>query len=222
MIKILKSLGSLVYGAILYYLLWLFFDWVTPRIMDMRWGELIIYMLVGIWFMTMFFAMAITLLEIPFIFLCRNCKAAKYAPIIFGLLFGIDAVSFPWTLDMKYGVLQWILGIVHTITVLTAFISLMAIPFKNDKEERDKRVQQQASQQQVEQPMMSMMTKEYYMEPNKKINYSGIVKSVIAVAVLIILYLFALNGRYSKVHDDYYFDKWRRCVVEAWSGKRVE
>ena len=31
--------------------------------------------------------------------------------------------------------------------------------------------------------------------------------------MLIILYLFALNGRYSKIEDNIYFDKWKRCII---------
>lgn len=37
---------------------------------------------------------------------------------------------------------------------------------------------------------------------------STVVKSVFAILVLVILYLFALNGRYSHAEQDLYFDKW--------------
>lgn len=44
-------------------------------------------------------------------------------------------------------------------------------------------------------------------------NKPVIIKSIIAILMLIILYLFALNGRYSKIEDNIYFDKWKRCII---------
>lgn len=128
--KVLKFLGALLYGAIMYYLLWLFFYWLTPYVMGMSWGWFIAYLVIGVVAMIMFVSGVTSLIGFPMIPLCRKCAAAKYAPIIFGLLFGYSSVRLPWTLDMEYGVLQWILGISFTITILIAFISLMVVPFK--------------------------------------------------------------------------------------------
>lgn len=48
-----------------------------------------------------------------------------------------------------------------------------------------------------------------------RINKLAIIKSVIAVIVLIIMYLFALNGRYSQAEGAYYFDKWKGCIIKV-------
>ena len=40
-------------------------------------------------------------------------------------------------------------------------------------------------------------------------------KVLVAIVILVFAYLFALNGRYSKVGDNFYFDKWKSCVIEA-------
>lgn len=42
---------------------------------------------------------------------------------------------------------------------------------------------------------------------------STVVKSVFAILVLVILYLFALNGRYSHAEQDLYFDKWTKALI---------
>lgn len=56
----------------------------------------------------------------------------------------------------------------------------------------------------------------------KKTLIPGIVKGIFLVLVLIIAYLFALNGRYIQVDDDYYFDKWTKSMLEITRYKTVE
>lgn len=128
---IFKFIGSLVYGAVMYYLLWLLFYWITPYVMSMSWGLFIVYLFVAGGALTMFVASVASIIGMPLVLLCRKCKVAKYAPIIFGLFFGYSAVKLPWILSMEYGVLQWILGISLTITIVITFISLMAVPFNS-------------------------------------------------------------------------------------------
>lgn len=134
-IKVLKFLGALVYGAIMYFLLWLCFYFLTPYVMGLSLKGLFVYLGVAGGGVTVLLATAALWLEFPLIFLCRNCKAAKYAPIIFGVFNGFSAVRLPWILDMEYGVVQWIAGILFTITILVSFIGLMVIPFKLEEEE---------------------------------------------------------------------------------------
>lgn len=38
---------------------------------------------------------------------------------------------------------------------------------------------------------------------------------------LIVAFLFALNGRYEKIDDEYYFDKWTRTILEITKYKEV-
>lgn len=42
---------------------------------------------------------------------------------------------------------------------------------------------------------------------------STVIKSVFAILVLVILYLFALNGRYSHAEQAVYFDKWTKQAL---------
>lgn len=42
--------------------------------------------------------------------------------------------------------------------------------------------------------------------------FSQIIKVLFLILVLIVAFLFALNGRYMMVDDDYYLDKWRKEV----------
>ena len=50
--------------------------------------------------------------------------------------------------------------------------------------------------------------------PYRNTQIAGIIKSVFLVIVLVVAYLFALNGRYIQVDDDYYFDKWTKTIIE--------
>ena len=59
-------------------------------------------------------------------------------------------------------------------------------------------------------------------DSHKNTLVSGIVKGVFLVIALVIAYLFALNGRYIQVDDDYYFDKWTKSMVEITRYKTIE
>ena len=39
------------------------------------------------------------------------------------------------------------------------------------------------------------------------------IKIIFLIAAITIAYLFALNGRYIKFDDDYFFDKWRCKLI---------
>lgn len=58
--------------------------------------------------------------------------------------------------------------------------------------------------------------------PYRNIQIAGIVKGVFLVIALVIAYLFALNGRYIQVDDDYYFDKWTKSMLEITRYKTIE
>lgn len=45
---------------------------------------------------------------------------------------------------------------------------------------------------------------------------------MLMVLALIVAYLFALNGRYVKLDDDYYFDKWTKTMLEIQRVEQVE
>lgn len=46
-----------------------------------------------------------------------------------------------------------------------------------------------------------------------------VIKIILIVIALVILYLFALNGRYEKVYGPVYFDKWEKELIEAENAK---
>lgn len=47
-------------------------------------------------------------------------------------------------------------------------------------------------------------------------------KIVLLIILLVIGYLFALNGRYIKVDDEYYFDKWTKTILEIQKYEEVK
>lgn len=57
---------------------------------------------------------------------------------------------------------------------------------------------------------------------NKHITISQNLKILFCICTLIIAYLFALNGRYVKEDDEYYFDKWTKTILVIENYKAVE
>lgn len=132
--KILKIFGSLLYGTVMYYLLWLLFYWLTPYVMGLSWALLILYVIFAGGFLTLFITQISCWIGFPLVLICNSYKLAKYGQIIPGILSGISSIRLPWMLDMDYGILQWILGISLTNIILVTFISLMTAPFKVDED----------------------------------------------------------------------------------------
>lgn len=130
--KVLKFLGSIVYGAIVYYLIWLFFYWITPYVMGLGWLGFIVYMLIGSLLLKGITSFLISLTHVPLIFLIKGCKAAKYPPMIIAAFFGFSSVRLPWGYDMEYGFLQWLLAISLTFFYLLTFIGVMKCAFEMD------------------------------------------------------------------------------------------
>lgn len=56
-------------------------------------------------------------------------------------------------------------------------------------------------------------------KPHSRILFSQAIKILFLVLALFVVYLFALNGRYIKIDDEYYFDKWTKTMLEI---KRVD
>ena len=73
-------------------------------------------------------------------------------------------------------------------------------------------------------PQLKYAMRELYLErglkptnkSKKHISMSQVVKLLFLVLALIVAYLFALNGRYIKIDDEYYFDKWTKTML--WIG----
>ena len=132
--KLLKFTGALLYGAIMYYLLWLFFSWMTPYVMSISWGWFFAYILIAGGMVTILVGQIVAWLGMPMVFLVKGCKAAKYPPILLGLFFGYSALRFLWAPCANFGLLQWLVAISLTIIILISYISLMVVPFKIEEE----------------------------------------------------------------------------------------
>lgn len=128
--KVLSFIGALIYSFLMYYLIWLFFYWITPYLMFISWGLFIVYLIFAGGFLSMLVASISALISTPLVVLCRKNGYIKYAPIIWGVLFGYSSLKLPWTFNMDYSVLQWIIATSLTIIILITFISLLTIPFK--------------------------------------------------------------------------------------------
>lgn len=59
-------------------------------------------------------------------------------------------------------------------------------------------------------------------KPHTRISISHAITVLFITIALVIAYLFALNGRYIQVDDDYYFDKWTKSMLEIARYKTVE
>lgn len=133
--KVLKFIGALIYGALIFYLIFLLFYWLTPIIMRFTWLALIVYLCLAGGFFTMFVGSIAGILIAPLCWLCRGSKFARFVHIPFGLFYGYCSIILPWCVFSDMGVLQWILAIALTITVLITFITLMVAPimYSDDK-----------------------------------------------------------------------------------------
>ena len=56
-------------------------------------------------------------------------------------------------------------------------------------------------------------------KPHSRILFFQAIKALFFVLALFVAYLFALNGRFIKIDDEYYFDKWTKTMLEI---KRVD
>lgn len=122
--KFFQCLGALIYGLIIGYLLWLVFYLITPYIMGIWW----LLLIVG-GFIAGFIANTNCILSIPVYFLTKGNMVAKIISIVPLLYWGYCSVLLPWGLDMEYGFLQYIVGIILTIMFLMSYIASIAIPF---------------------------------------------------------------------------------------------
>lgn len=127
-----KFIGSVLYGVVMSYLMWLLFYWLTPIIMSLSWGWAIIYFLIAGGAVTAFVCSITSFVALPWVLLGAKCKPARYAPIPFLLFFGFSSVRLPWLFGDNYGILQWILWASLTITILLTFGALLGMAFNHE------------------------------------------------------------------------------------------
>lgn len=128
--KIFKCLGTLLFDAIVGYLLWLLFYWITPYIMGVGWFLFFLYIFLAGGLISCIAASINGLLSLPMSFLVKDNIVAKVINVFPLLFFGYSSVRLPWEFNMSYGVLQYIIGISLTIIILISFVGMMIIPFR--------------------------------------------------------------------------------------------
>ena len=132
--KIFQCLGTGLFSVVAGYLFWLFFYWITPYVMNVGWLGFFLYIFLAGGLITGIVAFINKLLLIPMVFLVKNNIAAKIINILPLLFFGYSTVRLPWGLNMDYGILQYLIGVTLTITILIAFGCMIIVPFKSDEE----------------------------------------------------------------------------------------
>jgi hypothetical protein len=123
--KILSFLGASVYGIIFSYLLWLFFWWITPKLLYLSFGWIIVFtfaefIVIGLFIMIQSF------LFIPLYLMIRNNNLAKVIPILFFLFHGFSSFMCPIRLHPK-GFLQILWTIIIEVNVLSYYIGLICL-----------------------------------------------------------------------------------------------
>lgn len=59
-------------------------------------------------------------------------------------------------------------------------------------------------------------------KPDRRIVIVQTIKLLFFAFALIVAYLFALNGRYTKIDDVLFFDKWKKTLVEITRYEEVK
>lgn len=59
-------------------------------------------------------------------------------------------------------------------------------------------------------------------KPSTRISVSQTIKALFLILTLIVAFLFALNGRYMMIDDEYYFDKWTKTMLWIESEKIIK
>lgn len=130
---LLKCVGSLAYSLVAGYLLWLLFYWLTPLVMGMSWGWFVVYLIIGSMLISFLYTTASSILMLPVVFLTRGNKAAKILSIPSYLFHGFSAARLPFSLDMDYGLLQWLLSISLVLAIIGVFYTMVVSPFVVDE-----------------------------------------------------------------------------------------
>lgn len=130
--KVLQVLGTMTYGMISSWLIWLFFWWITPYVMSASWLLLILYLFLAGGLLSMIAAFVAGMLSVPMSYLMKDNMAAKVVYTILCLIWGYSSCALPFHLDISFGIRQWILALMITGTALCIFASLIAVSYKED------------------------------------------------------------------------------------------
>ena len=130
--SILQVLGTMAYGMVSCWLIWLFFWWITPYVMGASWFWMILYNIFALGFITSVSAFIAGMLSMPMYVLMENNVAARVVYTVICLFWGYSSCALPYHLDMDFGIRQWILAISLTLTALSVFASLIVTTYKSN------------------------------------------------------------------------------------------
>lgn len=125
-----KILGTLIYGGLVNYLIWLFFYWITPHIMNAPTWVIVTIAVMALVFSFAFLLVVslFSMLLFPIKSLTASCKPAAYACIFLAIGFlvnGYDAMMMPWQGGGEYSTRMYVAGGELCVFVLLTYISLI-------------------------------------------------------------------------------------------------
>ncbi len=128
--KIIKIVGSIVISSITSYILWVLYFYAIPFVMNIGWKMFILYIFLFGGLMTAIISHVAAFLYYPLILASKGCKIAKYVSIPFIFYFVCLApLKLPYSLNIDFSVLQWILAISLNILAVSTFISIIIVLF---------------------------------------------------------------------------------------------
>lgn len=129
---ILQIFGTILYGTLSSYLVWLFLSWVTPYVMSASWLMLVGFVFLAGGLFELVVGSLATLLAVPNLFLMKHNKVAKAIYTVICLFWGYCSVALPFHIDMHFGVKGWILALTISFTALTVFMGLITAAWETD------------------------------------------------------------------------------------------
>lgn len=133
--KIIKIVGSIVISIIMSYILWIIYFYAIPFVMNIGWKMFILYIILFGGLITAIISHISAFLYYPLILVSKGCKIAKYASIPFIFYFVcLSPLKLPYSLNIDFSALQWILAISLNILSVTTFISIIIVLFNINKD----------------------------------------------------------------------------------------
>ncbi len=123
--KTLSFIGAAIYSALVSYLIWIIFRYLTPWLISWSWLAIIIYLILANGLIFSLIGGICRGLAIPLFPLCDIASSSKYLPILFLAVGGCCSVAIPWRLHPQ-GFKEILIAIDVTIMVLSIFIGIIA------------------------------------------------------------------------------------------------
>lgn len=130
MTTLLKFTGAALYGSFIAYMLWMFFGFLTPRLLDSGWLGGITYLIAGVFIIGLFCGLG-TLLSFPLSLLATS-KLSRLLP--FTVLFISCTGSFllPWQQESPVNYQQILNALIADSFILgiygSLFLHLLKVP----------------------------------------------------------------------------------------------